>query len=250
MKIHHKVSLRRVKIQKSLFNILKSVRQDLMYLTKDFGKQTCSYGLLVFILIEIPFISFSQKAGYNLIISNYRDGKITAQKKVKLPPKFKTIYINKTRILRKTKIVEVPKIEYKYVNVYPPVIPIDTEAILKAVSNKYVLKDEIKLPDGIGKITITDTLYKNRLLSRIWTSELIPKIIKEEIIKSPPTVKEFYLGPEITSNLQTFNNWYSINVLLKNRKNNIFKLGGGINMRDGNLGPQPFISSGVYFKIK
>ena len=250
MKIHHKVALRRVKIQKSLFNILKSVRQDLMYLTKDFGKQTCSYGLLVFILIEIPFISFSQKAGYNLIISNYRDGKITAQKKVKLPPKFKTIYINKTRILRKTKIVEVPKIEYKYVNVDPPVIPIDTEAILKAVSNKYVLKDEIKLPDGIGKITITDTLYKNRLLSRIWTSELIPKIIKEEIIKSPPTVKEFYLGPEITSNLQTFNNWYSINVLLKNRKNNIFKLGGGINMRDGNLGPQPFISSGVYFKIK
>lgn len=250
MKIYHKVALGRVKIQKSLFNILITLKRDLMYLFSDFGKQTCSYGLFVIIFIESPFVSFSQIAGYNLIISNYRDGKITAQRKVKLPPKFKTIFINKTRILKKTKIVEVPKIEYKYVNVYPPSIQIDTEAILKAVSNKYVLKDEIKLPDDIGKITIIDTLYKNRLLSRIWTSELIPKIIKEEIFKSPPIVKEFYLGPEITSNLQTFNNWYSINVLLKNRKNNIFKLGGGINMRDGNLGPQPFISSGVYFKIK
>lgn len=212
-----------------------------MYLFSDFYKQTCSYGLFVIISIISPFVSFSQKAGYNLIISNYRDGKITAQRKVKLPPKFKAIYINKTRIIRKTKIVEVPKIEYKYVNVYPPLIPIDTEAILKAVSNKYVLKDEINLPDGIGKITITDTLYNNRLLSRIWTSELIPKIIKKEIITSQPSVKEFYLGPEITSNMQTVNNWYSINVLFKNRKNNIFKLGGGINMRDENLGPQPFI---------
>jgi len=250
MKIYHEVTSVNVLIQKFLINYFEFSKLGLRQLILDFIKKSSTNGLLVVMYIIIPFISFSQKAGYNLIISNYRDGKVTAQRKVKLPPKFKTIYINKTRILRKTKIVEVPIIEYKYVNVYSPVIPIDTEAILKAVSNKYVLKDEIKLPDGIGKITITDTLYKNRLLSRIWTSELIPKIIKEEIVKSPPIVKEFYLGPEITSNLQSFNNWYSINVLLKNRKNNIVKLGGGINMRDGNLGPQPFISSGVYFKIK
>ena len=207
--------------------------------------------LLSMVLVLLSVVALAQKPKY-IIVKNYRDGKITAQKKIVIdiqwPKTPKTIY--KTKIKTVVKIVEVPKIEYKLVNVPTPPTALDTVSILQAYYPKNAFKDVLVLPEGQGKVIVSDTISHNRLASRSWVATITPKVVKETVEVPAPAIREYYLGPEASTNFRSINNWYSVNVLIKNKSNNIIKLGGGVNMRDGIDGPQPYLAAGFYIKIK
>jgi len=106
------------------------------------------------------------------------------------------------------------------------------------------------LEKGQGKVTITDTISHNRLASRSWTAEIKPKLVIETIEVPAPKIREYYLGPEVSTNFSSINNWYSLSLLIKNKSNNIIRFSGGVNMRDGIDGARPYLATGFYFKIK
>lgn len=207
--------------------------------------------LLTTIMVLLSVIALAQKPKY-IIVKNYREGKVTAQKKIVIdiqwPKVPKTIY--KTKIKTVVKIVEVPKIEYKIVEVAGKPTALDTVSILQAYYPKNAFKDVLVLPEGQGRVTISDTISHNRLASRKWIADITPKVVKETVEVPAPAIREYFLGPEFSTNFRSINNWYSVNLLIKSKANNIIKLGGGINMRDGIDGPQPYLATGFYIKIK
>ena len=200
-------------------------------------------------MVLLSMVALAQKPKY-IIVKNYREGKVTAQKKVELPTQTKVIYKYITVVKTKTVEVSVPKIEYKLVEVPTKPTALDTVSILQAYYPKNAFKDVLVLPEGQGRVTISDTISHNRLASRSWIADITPKVVKETVEVPAPKIREYYLGPEFSTNFRSINNWYSLNLLVKNKSNHIIKLGGGVNMRDGLDGPRPWMAAGFYFKIK
>jgi hypothetical protein len=205
--------------------------------------------LLTTMLVLLSVVALAQKPKY-IVVKNYREGKVTAQKKVELPTQTKVIYKYITVVKTKKVEVSVPKIEYKIVEVAGKPTALDTVSILQAYYPKNAFKDVLVLPEKQGKVIITDTISHNRLASRSWVAEITPKVIKETVEVPAPAIREYYLGPEFSTNFRSINNWYSVNLLVKNKSNHIIKIGGGVNMRDGIDGPRPWMAAGFYFKIK
>ena len=200
-------------------------------------------------MVLLSIVALAQKPKY-IVVKNYREGKVTAQKKVELPTQTKVIYKYITVVKTKKVEVPVPKIEYKIVEVAGKPTALDTVSILQAYYPKNAFKDVLVLPEGQGRVTIVDTISHNRLASRKWVADVTPKVVKETVEVPAPAIREYFLGPEASTNFRSINNWYSLNVLIKNKSNHIIKIGGGVNMRDGIDGPQPWMAAGFYFKIK
>jgi hypothetical protein len=190
--------------------------------------------------------------GQNLTFKTYKNGQIIATKTIPYPTKVVTKVVYKYVPVVKIKKVNVPviKIEYKLVEVPTKPTALDTVSILQQYYPKNVFTDVLVLEKGQGKVTITDTISHNRLASRTWIADIKPKLVREIIEVTPPAIREYYLGPELTTNFNGINNWYGLNLLVKNKINNIIKLGVGINMRDGLEGPRPYLVGGFYFKFK
>jgi hypothetical protein len=205
--------------------------------------------LLTTMLVLLSVVTLAQKPKY-IVVKNYRQGKVTAQKKVKLPTQTKVVYKYITVVKTKMVEVSVPKIEYKIVEVAGKPTALDTVSILQAYYPKNAFKDVLVLPEKQGKVIITDTISHNRLASRSWVADITPKVVKEVVEVPAPKIREYYLGPEFSTNFRSINNWYSLNLLVKNKANHIIKIGGGVNMRDGIAGPRPWMAAGFFFKIK
>ncbi len=200
-------------------------------------------------LVLLSVVALAQKPKY-IVVKNYRQGKVTAQKKVELPTQTKVVYKYITVVKTKKVEVSVPKIEYKIVEVAGKPTALDTVSILQAYYPKNAFKDVLVLPEKQGKVIITDTISHNRLASRSWVADITPKVVKEVVEVPAPKIREYYLGPEFSTNFRSINNWYSLNLLVKNKANHIIKIGGGVNMRDGIAGPRPWMAAGFFFKIK
>jgi hypothetical protein len=205
--------------------------------------------LLTSMLVLLSVVALAQKPKY-IVVKNYREGKVTAQKKVSLPTQTKVVYKYITVVKTKKVEVLVPKIEYKIVEVAGKPTALDTVSILQAYYPKNAFKDVLVLPEKQGKVIITDTISHNRLASRSWVADITPKVVKEVVEVPAPKIREYYLGPEFSTNFRSINNWYSLNLLVKNKANHIIKIGGGVNMRDGIAGPRPWMAAGFFFKIK
>jgi hypothetical protein len=190
--------------------------------------------------------------GQTLTFKSYKNGQIIATKTIPYPTKVVTRVVYKYVPVVKIKKVEVPveKIQYKVVEVAGKPTALDTVAILQQYYPKNVFTDVLVLEKGQGKVTVTDTVSHNRLVGRTFTAEIKPKLVRERVEVIAPLIREYYLGPELTTNFNGVNNWYGLNLLVKNKTNNIIKLGAGINMRDGLDGPRPYLVGGFYFKIK
>jgi hypothetical protein len=190
--------------------------------------------------------------GQTLTFKSYKNGQIIATKTIKYPTKVVTRVIYKYVPIEKIRKVNVPvpKIEYKIVEVLGKPTALDTVAILQQYYPKNVFTDVLVLEKGQGKVTITDTVSHNRLVGRTFTADIKPKLVRERVEVIQPNVREYYLGPELTTNFNGINNWYGLNALLKTKENIIYKLGAGINMRDGLDGPKPYLVGGIYIKIK
>ena len=190
--------------------------------------------------------------GQTLTFKSYKNGQVVATKTIPYPIKVITKVVYKYVPVKTIKKVNVPvvKIEYKIVEVPTKPTALDTISILQQYYPKNEFKDVLVLSDGQGRISITDSISHNRLASRSWTAEIKPKLIIETIEVAPPAIREYYIGPEASTNFSSINNWYSLSLLIKNKSNDIIRFSGGVNMRDGVKGAQPYLATGFYFRIK
>jgi hypothetical protein len=190
--------------------------------------------------------------GQTLTFKSYKNGQIIATKTIPYPTKVVTRVVYKYVPVVKIKKVEVPviKIEYKLVEVPTKPTALDTVSILQQYYPKNVFTDVLVLEKGQGKVTITDTISHNRLASRAWIADIKPRIVRENVEVAPPAIREYYLGPEASTNFSSVNNWYSLSFLIKNKSNHIIRFSGGVNMRDGIDGARPYFATGFYFKFK
>ena len=132
-------------------------------------------------------------------------------------------------------------------------INVDTVALLHDYFAKNIYKDTLTLPDSLGTVAVTDTIYKNQLLGRTFNASVKQRTIKETmIVKELPKTKVFY-GLEGGFNKADFVSSVGAGVLINTKKDKIYQLGLGVNNKttDGtNGGFTPYIRGGVYWKIK
>jgi hypothetical protein len=152
--------------------------------------------------------------------------------------KWDTVTINKEVYIPKwkTKVITEYQSDTVLINT-----PIDTLEILKDFYSKNVYVDEIIL-DSLGKITITDTITQNSILSRRVTSNiLIPTttITSDVYINS----REFYWGLGLQGRSDQLN-YLGGELLFKDKNKHIYGLGLGVNQDF-----IPVISGRLYWKI-
>jgi hypothetical protein len=132
-------------------------------------------------------------------------------------------------------------------------INVDTVALLHDYFAKNIYKDTLTLPDSLGTVAVTDTIYKNQLLGRTFNASVKQRTIKETmIVKELPKTKVFY-GLEGGFNKADFVSSVGMGVLINTKKDKILQLGLGVNNKttDGtNGGFTPYVRGGVYWKIK
>ena len=132
-------------------------------------------------------------------------------------------------------------------------INVDTVALLHDYFAKNIYKDTLHLPDSLGTVAVTDTIYKNQLLGRTFNASVKQRTIKETmIVKELPKTKVFY-GLEGGFNKADFVSSVGAGILINTKKDKIFQLGLGVNNKttDGtNGGFTPYVRGGVYWKIK
>jgi len=134
---------------------------------------------------------------------------------------------------------------YKEKPIYVQLPPrIDTVEVVKDYYSKVTYKDTLTLKDNLGYITLTDTIYQNKILGREWDSHINKVTIKDvSIVKELPK-NEFYLGGLL--GLNNKNGFTSVgpSVLLKTKKEKVFSVGVG-------LGPDKTIQyqGGIYIKL-
>ena len=134
---------------------------------------------------------------------------------------------------------------YKEVPVYVQ-LPgdVDTVQVIKDYYSKVIYKDTLKLKDSLGYVSITDTIFNNSILGRVWDSHINKITINDRMIVKELPKNQFYLGSELGLNNQTVFTSFSPSLLLKTKKDRIFSVGVG-------LGPNKSIQcqGGVYIKL-
>lgn len=130
---------------------------------------------------------------------------------------------------------------------------IDTLQILKDFFAKYVYNDTLELNDSLGFVYILDTISKNKLYSRTWSTSVKEKTIRETtIVKDLPKI-EYYFGMNANLDKVDYLNSLGTSLIIKNRKDNLYQLNLGIaNKQPLNSNTQftPYFGGGIYWKIK
>lgn len=169
--------------------------------------------------------------------------KIGGKEYKKLSEKRDTIY--QDTIIYKEKRVPVPVKEYIDV---PIPVDVDTLEILKDFYTKRVYSDTLLNIDGEGSVaTINDTISQNRIISRTARFDIKNKTITETIIvETPPRVKVF-VGPGVDIG---YNYGANGSILIKNKKDQVLQLQGGLQSVPGTNDIKPYVGLGIYWKIK
>jgi hypothetical protein len=123
---------------------------------------------------------------------------------------------------------------------------VDTSEILKDFYSKNVYKDTLNLPDSLGFVSLSDTIYQNKILFRSFSADVREKIITDtKIVKELPKT-QVYLGFNTQLSQPEFVNSIGGSILLKTKKDKVFQLGAGVT--SNNL--SPYVNGGIYWKIK
>lgn len=129
-----------------------------------------------------------------------------------------------------------------YVNVPPNV---DTNYILRNYYSKLVYIDTLKVNDTMGYIVVKDTIFKNKILNRVWDSHLNKFTVREILyVEQLPKVQVF-LGGNIGFDNVNIINYAGPTVLVKDKKDKLYSLGVGYS---GNKAIS--VQGGMYWKIK
>lgn len=158
-----------------------------------------------------------------------------------------TTYVKTDTIWKQTRDTitkNVRVLDVKYINVKEPVFT-SVDTCNKEYNKQTVYRDTIGI-DSIGSITITDTVFQNKLGKRTVLKDYkIPLVTKTvTIIKEQDKRRQLYIGGNLfgdRSNLQMI----TPGLLYKDRKDRVYQVNVGVNF-DGTL----TYGVGAYWKIK
>lgn len=133
---------------------------------------------------------------------------------------------------------------YKEVPVYVQ-LPgdVDTVQVVRDYYSKVVYKDTLKFKDSLGYVSITDTIFNNSLLGRVWDSHINKIVVNDRMIVKELPKNEIYLGGNLALSSKSFTS-IGPSLMLKTKKERVFSVGVG-------LGPNNTIQygGGIYFKL-
>jgi hypothetical protein len=129
---------------------------------------------------------------------------------------------------------------------------VDTNFIVNNYLNsKNIFTNTYKFDKQQGSITITDTISKNKIIGRKYTTKITPIV---DTLKIPePFKRKVYVGLESGFNTPDFISSIGAGILINSKSDKIYNLGIGVNntTTDGTNGVfTPYIKGGVYWKIK
>ena len=156
----------------------------------------------------------------------------------------------------KTKIVKGDDIYHETVvekNVEVPVLTkVDTLTILRDFYKKVVYKDSLKLDNDLGMISITDTIYKNKILGRKWNAYLKERTVKETTIVKELPKNQVYWGFNGGFNKEDVVSNVSAGLILKTKKDKLVQLNLGVANNTTPTGNKltPYVGVGMYWKIR
>lgn len=134
---------------------------------------------------------------------------------------------------------------YHEIPVYVDVIVpsnIDTGLILKKFYATHVYKDTLQLKDSLGFIAVTDSISKNKLVSRSWNAKVNKTTINNTIYLKELS-NQFYLGGSL--GMQRPGQFLlGGNAILKTKADKVFGLGVGVNSQ-----LQPYFQGSMLWKI-
>lgn len=157
-------------------------------------------------------------------------------------------------------LVEVPKPYKVEVPVEKPVpyavhdtfsIKVDTLALVDYYLNsKNIFTNTYKFPKNQGSITITDTVSKNKIIGRKYTTKITPLV---DTLRLPAVFKrQYFAGIDARFDKPNFLQFLGIGLMIKTKENKIYKvdLGYQNQVTDGTNGRfYPYIGGGVYWKL-
>jgi hypothetical protein len=125
-------------------------------------------------------------------------------------------------------------------------LPIDTAIPLSYQVKDYnsirIYRDLIKLKDSLGFISLTDTLYQNKILGRTWTASVSKKIINNTIYIKDLPKNEWYFGG--TTNISSNNVSIGPQIGLIDKRKNLYQLSIGLNNQ-----VKPYVQVGVSWNL-
>lgn len=93
-----------------------------------------------------------------------------------------------------------------------------------------------------------DTIFKQQLVEAKPILKVKTEYNELPTLVSPET--EYYVGFSTKVNTREIVDWYGLNMLIRNRKSNIYQVGLGLSMRDNLTPPTPFLTFGYNIRIK
>ena len=104
----------------------------------------------------------------------------------------------------------------------------DTTEILKDYFSKVTYDDTIKLDENLGFISVKDTIFKNSILSRKWTTSINKMYIRDSIFLKELPKNEFFIGGIIGYGNSV--PYIGPSLLFKNKKEDIYNLNIGLDL--------------------
>lgn len=122
---------------------------------------------------------------------------------------------------------------------------VDTLSILKDYYAKYEYTDTLKLTDSLGYITIKDTIFKNKILDRVYDSHINKITINDTKYIVEPPKRELFFGGVLGFDKIDIVNFAAPSILLKDKKDKVYSFSVGYN---GNKTIS--LQGGLYWRIK
>jgi hypothetical protein len=213
-------------------------------------KNLLEFDLKFLIILILSAILFFEKCDNTSDDSN-KTVKIDGKKYKLLLHKIDTFEVYKTQTLTK-KGDDIYHENYSVDTAYLDAMSeIDTAAIINDYFSKNVYKDTLVINDSLGYVYIIDTISKNKISHREWSTKIKERWVKETtIVKDPPRV-EYYLGLNANFDKKDYLNSIGASAMIKSKKNNIFQLNAGLTNKQNETMQQftPYFGGGVYWKI-
>jgi hypothetical protein len=135
----------------------------------------------------------------------------------------------------------------------PVVQTVDTLAILKDFYVKNNNKEEFKLPNNQGTITLDQVVTQNKIVSTEFITNITPKVKQDTIFVPEPKKNQLYFGAVTGLTQRDLISNIGMGVLFKTKEDKIFKVTGGVANRlqtDVTGSFYPYVEGGVFWKIK
>lgn len=131
--------------------------------------------------------------------------------------------------------------------------PVDTMEILKVFYTKNIQKNVLNLPNGVGTITLMDTIVQNKIVGTSFDSKIKKQIVRDTLRLPEEKKNKIYFGVTTQVDGPNFINGLGMGLLYQTKEDKIFKVGVGVNnwVKDGINGTfTPYVDAGFYWKIK